>query len=262
MGALYNQWMKKGRDPLLLLNKVDMIGLQVSTFQGFPNPYLIKPLHQFLQALYLLSLPQSAYDGEKLAQNLRILTFPEQVNHMNEAGYTHFMGTWHDSFGPIIYDRREGKWLATPGEIMREELRNTVLWVQAQIWEFVKSGRCDRAVKQAARELGYEFPKKRPPNRNASAAQVEKFREEILSLGYTSRQLNPLNATHVLHWLTSGIVGIDTRANFIDLFNQQSYLVTPELFKEEGEPKTALRSIRKLMTALQSKTCAEIMEGQ
>lgn len=203
MAALYADWINRDRNPMLLLNRVNMIGLAVSTFQGTAFDLETKPLQQYLQALFISLLNSSEpIDGENIMDNMRILVFPEANHAANEAGYTHFIGAWHDAFGKIEKSR-SGVWEAVPGTIYPSQMLRTVIWVQEQIWNFVNSGACLESVRKQSKFLGYEFPIRRPKVSAPSEMKLKKFRDLLMSREGNSFELNEIDARELAHYKLS-----------------------------------------------------------
>ena len=178
IATLYREWIRRGRDPLEIVNKVDMIGLIVSTFRGRENDFRLKPLHQFMQSLLLMNLEQQPnLNTDEIWPRLQVLTYPQEAQLANESGYTHFLGAWHDSFGEIT----EGPYglSAKPGISSSLTVKKEIVWIQSQIWNFVNTGACLRQVQQESAALGVKFPMfaRRPTEPNRFA--IKEFRDFV-----------------------------------------------------------------------------------
>lgn len=258
MAALFKAWTESGRDPLAILDKVDMIGLMVSTFQGVPNDIRFKELHQYLQALLLIDTESwGPWSGDDLFSHLRIMTVNRMGDASNEAGYTHFIGAWHDSFGKIR--RSKGETKAVPGEQYPEQMKKSVLWQQKKIWQFVRTGNCLQAVQQWAARSGFEFPVKRPAAVKADPKMLAKFREKIGSRGdIVNHGIVALDGV-----LRSQGASVQSRQALLQLFSYSINLPgTASVLKEKAEPKTALADIQYLARALRGgSNCESMLAG-
>jgi hypothetical protein len=272
MAAIYADWVRKGKDPLLLLDKLDMIGLIVSTFKGYrDNDLQYKPLHQYLQGLLLIASGDT--DGEELQHQLRILTYAQEPNQANEAGYTHFLGAWHESFEAIRRDRATGLTRATPGPPFPDEMKRSVLWIQKKIWEFVKSGDCHEQVQSWAKNLGIKFPAERPQRHDADPERLQKFREKISRRRGLTVNIDPLHpspragvapqappAPLLSEVLREQGAGIRDRDTLLELFNRQGKAARNEDWLSPAPPKTAMSDLQFLQKALKVK-CADLLEA-
>lgn len=161
MAAIHGKWKSTGHDPLDLISRTGMIGMMVSTFQGIPQDYRMREVYFMDQALRLLQAPAGQSDFTEVMQNLSVLTIPQAPNAANEAGYTHFLGAWHDSYGPLVQSPT-GAVLATLGPSYDHDMKLSVLWTQKAILDHVDSGAAWEQVRIAAHAMGFEFPTRRP----------------------------------------------------------------------------------------------------
>lgn len=253
LGELYSNWISKDRDPLQIIDKIDMIGMIVSTFKAVPNDIALKPLHQYLQALFFLNGINPNAGGDWIGNQLRIMTYPESDNAGNEAGYTHFIGAWHDTFQKIN-ETPAGQYFAQPGAVYPEEMRQSVLWLQKEIWKFVNRGDCHARVTKHARSRDYNFPLERAPVRTANYKQLQKFRSRLTERSRTPREAQIL-ATHArdLGVLLAYVpVGPGDRNSLLAAYgNQPGQLVNMD-WNMISNPNSPLEDIQQLQLALGS----------
>lgn len=100
---------------------------------------------------------------------------------VNEAGYTHWTGAWHGSYGKVF--RHHGKVLASQGEQASPEMKTAIVIYQAHVVKLAQSPEFLRQVEEAYRDVLYEwggrrgeaFPLVRPQaNRNVSIIKVRR----------------------------------------------------------------------------------------
>jgi hypothetical protein len=228
----------------------------VSTFQGFPNPLRFKPIHQYLQSLFLKSIDKR-YGGEHLTEQLRILTYDQQHNHANEAGYTHFLGAWHDSFQQI--KRTNGVYAAVPGAPYQHEMRQTVLYTQKQIWDFVKSGQCAVQVNEWARSFGFVMPTARPRRVDANPEKLVEYRSKLSRrTGWADGLENGVfNLAQVL--MTEPIAPRN-HPYVVQAFSHQVANLEGFDWYAKARPKTALSDIQYLQKAL-GNDCEQLLKA-
>ncbi len=83
----------------------------------------------------------------------------------NEAGYTHWTGSWHGSYGPVI-QTGQGRVLAQVGSLALEEVREATIRFQAYVVRAAQSPQFFINVKNEASKLGYSFPTMRESAEN------------------------------------------------------------------------------------------------
>ena len=137
-----------------LVKKLNMIGLIVSTHGGqFTD---IHDPHRYLKDFKKVIDYQRPEGLEALFHHHQFMSVPQDPHLANEAGYTHFIGAWHESFGPFGWSGSHAK--AAVGKLYHEDLRLSILWTQQQIWNAVTQPWFQQAVKNEASALGYVFP--------------------------------------------------------------------------------------------------------
>ncbi len=170
LSAFYQQWAMDGKDPKFLVGRVNMLGLIVSTFKSQPNDFS-SPGEFVIKSFNAIDKNPNR-DAATFFNNHKIMTYPLQPNAANEAGYTHFIGAWHESYGAMETNSRTGETLATRGAVFPLEMRQTVLWTQAQIAKKVMTPEFVERVQEEARKLGYEFPMQRLSTSSVYAKRV------------------------------------------------------------------------------------------
>lgn len=136
---IYKEWIDLGHDPKELLKKVNMIGMQVSTFRegNSDNNYRYSGIQKTdaIHAENAKRFGASDFNVEKIGHNLMLPLISDTKTLFNEAGYDHYTATWHDKFQE---PRKKGsKLIQNPGELMPLNYRWSVLWMQKHIVESV-----------------------------------------------------------------------------------------------------------------------------
>lgn len=149
--VIYSHWIKTGRDPEILLKKVNMIALQVSTFKvnDASNQQRYRDINDVegTQKLNAAMLTQPPPDLSKIGFNF-VIPLLKDKDFFNESGYDHYTGTWHDKFQP---PKVEGTQLTVnPGAPSNVALRKSVLWMQHQIIDIVSDPAFRENVKSLA----------------------------------------------------------------------------------------------------------------
>ncbi len=183
--TVYKKWMDNGKNPTELLNRFNMIGMQVSTFQdGDPsNAKRYRRIDRLQEATLANSnfLTSPGIDKNAIGNNFVIPLISDTRELFNEAGYDHFTATWHDKYqSPKLVD---GKLLPNPGSLMPKEYRDSVLWIQHEIIDIVDMPSFKDRVLEEARKLGVVFKLQ-----DAVTAKVEKIGPAVnLDVEYRNR---------------------------------------------------------------------------
>lgn len=158
LSYIYEYLMKKKKMQLKdIIRKINLAGLIVSTHPG--NYYTItNPENYYQQQDQLIdngNLQGSDYNSIFNTHNF--MSVDMAANAANEAGYTHFIGAWHNSFGPYQKDAQTGESRPVIGAPFSNEMKMSVLWSQQQIWKAVADISFLKKVQKEAKKLGYEF---------------------------------------------------------------------------------------------------------
>jgi hypothetical protein len=177
LAHIYEQFVNEGKNPALLLDKFNMLGMLVRTFEGTENPFQNAP--KILEEQKVLFSTLKTFPD--FFKNFRIITYQEPGRYSNESGYEHFTGAWHGKFGPFVM-QADGSVDAPPGMVSDEPVRQTILWFQKQLWKEVSDPKFLTKVKKAAVSLGYSFPIARPVNlRGIDSASESEVRDLLTS---------------------------------------------------------------------------------
>lgn len=155
--TLYSNYEKQGGKVADILERVNIFGLQVSTFGGTMISYLTRDdFFKKEKKRYLAA----DFDRDYFNQH-KILMYPIQPNAINELGYEHFTMQWHGSSGAVTYDPTTKQIEITLGEPNPIEQRRSVLWQQRQFANATTSQEFYDVVTFEALLNSYEFPQKR-----------------------------------------------------------------------------------------------------
>jgi len=158
LSAVYEAYTSQGHNPLEIVRKFNMIGLIVSTFArggNAPVPIESADLHYNDEILRYAANPYN------YQTNNVVVTFTDSGLKFNEAGYEHFTGAWHTAYGAFAVDEK-GSTQPVPGAPKHPNERMSVLLFQRMVWESINNPLFLSQVQLAAKNLGYEFPLKRP----------------------------------------------------------------------------------------------------
>lgn len=182
LDAIYTEVIaSKGLKPSQLLPRINIFGLEVSTFPGGTES------HQGGEKEFVQDLLGQEYDTAKkpdFYENHRFLSLRQSPNRANEASYVHFLYAWNDSYLDIVRDKK-GIPYAKPGELQNDATRRIVLWTQKKLINAARSPEFRLAVSLAAATLQgkYEFPLERPNGRwereVAAPARASDFQKQI-----------------------------------------------------------------------------------
>lgn len=171
LAAMYSQGQAEKKSPLFMADRLNMIGLRVSTYS---HPLL----YDTTQADYYVKREKWLWVAGKILNyaqffNLKaLLTYQAESDHThNEAGYTHYIGAWHESYGGF-----STLGAAAVGASYPIEMKQSILWTQKKIWEAVKSNVFIEEVRRQ-KELVAETTKKVP---TLSPKQIKEI-EELLN---------------------------------------------------------------------------------
>jgi hypothetical protein len=193
ISAVYNRYAQDGGNPADLLRKVNMFGMLVSTFQGVHHPYE--------NADQILRDEEKRYRAGQVTDYFAqhtVLTYPDPnpQRFANEAGYVHYSGAWHDSYGRLRADS-QGHLHAAIGQAYPVAYRKTVLWLQKRVLLGVSDARFASQVEAEAGQLGYRFPRTRqaalamgeaaPPASAPFAQTDERLQGQNVSAGEQAR---------------------------------------------------------------------------
>ena len=180
---IYKEWIDLGYDPKELLKKVNMIGMQVSTFRegNSDNNYRYSAIEK-TNAIHVENAKRfnaSSFNAEKIGHNLMIPLISDTKSLFNEAGYDHYTATWHDKFRE---PRKKGSQLIqNPGELMPLNYRWSVLWMQKHIVENVFTEDFKSQVLQMGLKNGVIFKDFSSQNEVTVASKnIERKMQEIL----------------------------------------------------------------------------------
>jgi hypothetical protein len=145
-----------------LLYYFNMIGLRVFTTK-IPDIPIQKAQAQL--ALDAEALEKEIKKGHvDFGKRHNILSFTDARSMdflgINEAGYTHWTGAWHGSYGAI--EKSAGRVFARPGQVSDLAMRQAIVGFQAAIVDLASSPDFRARVEEAAKKIGYHFPLNRP----------------------------------------------------------------------------------------------------
>ena len=171
LAAMYMQGLSEGKNPLFMVDRLNMIGLRVSTY-NHPFIYDTTQSDYFAKKEKWLWVLGNAIDYNHLFGFKGILTYQAESDHThNEAGYTHFVGAWHDSYGAFSTTG-----VADVGDPYPLEMKKSILWTQKKIWEAVKTNTFANEVKKQKVTVA-KYTKKMP---TLTAKQIKDI-EDLLS---------------------------------------------------------------------------------
>jgi hypothetical protein len=224
--AYTTYWKNGGRNPALLLSKLNMLGLVVSTFNGtlydFKNRDAI-----FDELTELYSRP--SFDGDFFGRH-KILMIPRAHQDFHEAGYDHFTGAWNSSYGPMRKDEY-GNLRATIGAARQNSERLSVLWYLKRIQQAAARKSFLEDVLIEARVLGYEFPMARPAPKQISEADIQTFEKKLGAVKERMR-VNDLKLDG---------------PNYQRAFNQEIYAIIDGLSRMENEEATPSPNAKRII---------------
>jgi hypothetical protein len=150
--VLYQEWINRGRNPVDLLNKVNMVGMQVSTFKtgeiGNTERYMdvtrIGNIEEINRANAFKFFRQQT--TSRMGLDFVLPLIPDTQMVFNESGYDHYTGAWHDRFQPPL--RTEEGMVPNPGPLTHELYRKSILWLQHQVIDIVGDVNFHRRVEQ------------------------------------------------------------------------------------------------------------------
>ena len=138
MAAMYMEGMDKGKTLPFMTDRLNMLGLVVSTYKHPVKYDVSQAAEHRIKEKWMNLLTNQRPDYNQLFNEKIILTYEAEIQSANEAGYTHFIGAWHDSYGPFQKDEN-GKVQAKPGAEFSLVMKKSILWTQKKIWEVVRS---------------------------------------------------------------------------------------------------------------------------
>jgi hypothetical protein len=160
LSVLYTQMLREhsGSDFSTLPKLINMLGMRVSTTGSVvtTNHWNVTNAHLTLSS-FLSRIPANQTDEQIRAliyENFPIVALEEAPNYANEAGYTHFIGAWNQSYGAFGTSNQPAR-----GEVFHEYLRQSVLWTQQHIWQQIDSGKFSKLVKSHAKQIDHDFEK-------------------------------------------------------------------------------------------------------
>lgn len=154
LGAAYRTFVNGGGNPADLLTRLNFMGLEVSTFQGRGISHV-----KFDQFRAQLPDQEARYrDGQvrDFEQNHLLITYPQMPNTASEAGYEHYTFAWHGSYGEFSRNRAR-QVTAAPGEISPLDQRQSILWMQRELWLAINSQKFHDEVDAEAKKLGIQI---------------------------------------------------------------------------------------------------------
>lgn len=159
LNGIYRAWIKKGKDPSDLLDKVNMIALRVSTFDSndehnkerYGKIDDIKKIHKKNAKNLKAGIP-----NDRLGYDFVLPIIKDSSRKFNESGYTHYTGEWHGKFGKPRRDAR-GRYVPAPGAASTDEERKSILWLQNQIIDLVFSDGFRQKVLKEAKDKDVVF---------------------------------------------------------------------------------------------------------
>lgn len=158
LGLIYENLFQRTKvDWLELIQKINIMGLVVSTH---PGGHFSANDPEAYYAHYRDNISRNDPSLSGVYQAHQFMSIDQAANAANEAGYTHFIGAWHDSYGSF-YQNNEGELEAQRGSDFHVEMKMSILWSQAKIWKTVSKPKFLEKVKKFAQDLGYEFEAER-----------------------------------------------------------------------------------------------------
>lgn len=139
-----------------LSRQFNILGMRVSTTgaaQTIPPQNVKQAQVQLSTYLNAATQLQTIPSIESYLFNLiPVVAIEEAPHHANEAGYSHFIGAWHDSYGP--FGDNDQPELGQPFHTL---LRQSVLWTQKKIWQEINDGNFSQLVRQNALKNGLRY---------------------------------------------------------------------------------------------------------
>jgi hypothetical protein len=154
--TIYSEWIKAGNDAKKLLSKVNMVGLLVSTFHSDDpsNKKRFKKINK-LDEINRKNESIVSEDINKIGRNFVIGAIPDTANLINEAGYDHHTGAWHNKFqNPVL---KNGNLLPNPGSLTDISERKSIVWMQHQLIDLIRNADFIQRTFKEAKRLGIEF---------------------------------------------------------------------------------------------------------
>lgn len=151
IGAAYRTYANDGGNPADLLTRFNFIGLEVSTFGNTGLAQI-----QFPEFRERLPKEEARYRENKVPnfeQNHLLITYPQMPNTASEVGYEHYTFAWHGSYGEFSRNRAR-QVTAAPGGISPLEQRQSILWMQRELWLAINTQKFHDQVDAEAKELG------------------------------------------------------------------------------------------------------------
>ena len=155
LAAMYQQGLSEGEIMPTILERMNFLGLVVSTFQGAAYDVTQASVQQKREKWIWLLEDQNT-EHQKLFDEKTIVTYASAIKGANESGYTHFIGAWHDSYGNF-YRSRKGEIRTKLGAEFPLEMKKSILWTQKKIWEAVRAPQFRRQVEAEMREWKRNF---------------------------------------------------------------------------------------------------------
>lgn len=198
--ALYSVYEDQGGNAADLVRYFNMIGLATSTYQGFIN--------SFDDAESIFTANENNYrqrdnHGHSVFRTdffseHKILMIPHAPNDAHESGYEHFVGAWHERYGPLRYDENNQLRAIITNGPFNIRIRKSILWMMRRSILAAHDLRFLAQVEGKALKLGYTFPKTRPGLVVTSKSDAELLAEKMKETDVKIASAGPIRTREIL----------------------------------------------------------------